>query len=463
MATPNLATVETAQLTASSPKDRAWSIDAILPYATFSLLLLAPLAFGAVEFWAIFCLQLVATFLLAVWAALQLRSGHVVIQSNPLFAPMLAFALLIGIQLASGRSAYAHETLNSALLYTLYGIIAFLVTQTLRTTAQVKRLAVVITGYGVCVAVFAVLQSLSSNNKLYWIRTPRAGGWVYGPYVNHNHYAGLMEMLFPIALVAALTRHVSGRWKSFAVAAAIFMASTIFLSGSRGGMVAFLVQMVVLGAFVGFQKNRRTALLVGVVLAIITCLMLWLGGEALTSRVASIHTEARTELAGGLRLTIDHDGLRMAAKAPVLGWGLGTFSTVYPQFRTFFTDKFINQAHNDYLQLLVEGGVAGFALMVWFLTVMFRSALRKIGDWTLDYNGAVALAALLGCIGILVHSFVDFNLQVPANAALFYTLCVVAAAPTNFAAAQRVRRRRSIQSGLGFESSTPPAMNLPAE
>jgi len=202
------------------------------------------------------------------------------------------------------------------------------------------------------------------------------------------------------------------------------------------------VQIVVLGAFIGAQKNRRTALTAGVVLTVVACLILWLGGQALVNRLVSIHTEARTELDGGLRLTVDRDAMKMFAKAPILGWGLGTFPTVYPQFRSFFTDKFINEAHNDYAQLLVETGVVGFAIMIWFLTTVFRNALSKIGDWTLDYNGAVALAALLGCTGILVHSFVDFNLQVPANAALFYTFCAIAAARTNFTVPQRVRRRR---------------------
>jgi len=235
------------------------------------------------------------------------------------------------------------------------------------------------------------------------------------------------------------------------------MASTIFLSGSRGGMLAFLCQMAVVGGFVGAQKNRRTALAAGVVLTVIACLILWIGGQALVSRVASIQTEARTELDGGLRLTIDRDGLKMFTKAPILGWGLGTFPTVYPQFRTFFTDKFINEAHNDYLQVLVEGGIAGLALMLWFLVLLFRNGLRKIGDWTVDYNGTVALAALVGCSGILVHSFVDFNLQIPANAALFFTLCTIAAAPTHFTVPQRIRRRhRASRLALEFSDSCEP-------
>src|SRR5206468_11881625 len=130
-------------------------------------------------------------------------------------------------------------------LHVAYGCVCFLITQTLTRTTQVRRIATLLTGYGVCVAMFAVLQSLSSNGKIYWLRTPRFGGWIYGPYVNHNHYAGLMEMLTPIPLVFAFSKYASGWMRWLAAAAAAFIGSTIFLSGSRGGMAAFSLQMAV--------------------------------------------------------------------------------------------------------------------------------------------------------------------------------------------------------------------------
>ena len=126
---------------------------------------------------------------------------------------------------------------------------------------------------------------------------------------------------------------------------------------------------------------------------------------------------------------------------PVLGWGLGTFPVVYPRFRTFYTNFFVNEAHNDYLQLLAEMGLLGFATMIWFLVVLFRGALPKIGNWMSDVSGAVTLACTLGCCGILVHSLFDFNLQIPANAALFYVFCTIAAAPPLF---QRSKKRKPV-------------------
>ncbi len=415
----------------------------VVLYGVFGLLLFGPLAFGAVEPWSIFILEAGAALLLVWWIVGQATSGELFLSWNPLFAPMLVFALCIAFQLLTGRTAYRYQTLSAALLYCAYGIFCFLVVQVLRRTAQIRALAVTFSVYGFMLASFALLQGLSSTTKLYWLRTPRTGGWIYGPYVNHNHYAGLMEMLVPIPLVFSLTRGARGARKILAGIAAAVMASTIFLSGSRGGMIAFLAQTALLAVILFWrQKSRSLNWVLLPFLAVGLGLVLWLGGGELAQRLATLHAETRTELSGGTRLDIDRDALRMFARRPISGWGLGVFPDVYPQFRSFNTNFFINEAHNDYLQLLVEMGGLGFAIMLWFLGALFRNAWRKLQHWSDDTNGAVGLAALLGVTGILVHSLVDFNLQVPANASLFYVFCVVAAMESRFGKTRRKSVRR---------------------
>jgi hypothetical protein len=75
-------------------------------------------------------------------------------------------------------------------------------------------------------------------------------------------------------------------------------------------------------------------------------------------------------------------------------------------------------------------GSLGALAMMWFLVVLFRAAWRKLHSGQLGINGGTALAGVLGCVGILTHSFFDFNLQVPANAALFYVLATLVAMPS---------------------------------
>jgi O-antigen ligase len=401
----------------------------LLLAGVFSLLLFAPLAFGSTDPWAIFVLQAGTALLLALWVVRQRMSPDLIILTNPLFAPMLAFAALVLIQIVFHRSAYLYQTLADVLLYFSYGTLAFLAVQTVRRGSHIRRLAVVFTIYGTAVALFALFQSITSSGKIYWTWAPEFGGWIYGPYVNHNHYAGLMEMLVPIPLVAAFTPFLQGRDKILAACAAAIMAGTIFLSGSRGGMLAVMVEIGVMIGLLTLQKrDARSGLILGAFLIVLLGVIAWVGGGEIASRLGTIGTEARHELDGGMRLGIDRDGLRMFTHRPLLGWGLGTFPIVYPEFRSFSTTFFVNEAHNDYVQLLVEMGAAGFVLMLWFLVQFYRHAARKLQGREITANGALALAAVLGCTGILVHSFLDFNLQIPANAALFYTLATLGAA-----------------------------------
>src|SRR6185369_2664039 len=286
-------------------------------YGVLGLLLFGPLAFGAVEAWSIFVLEAGAALLLLLWTVRQSASGEWSVSGNPILAPMLVFAVLIGLQLATGRTAYRYATFSDGLLYCAYGMFCFLVVQILRRTSQVKALTITFSVYGFLVASFALLQDLSSTTRLYWIRTPRMGGWIYGPYVNHNHYAGLMEMLLPIPLVFCLTREAHGPKKVAAGIASALMAGTIFLSGSRGGMLAFVIQMALLSAVVFWrQKNRKVSLALATFLVLGSGLILFLGGSELAKRLATIHAETRIELTGGTRLSIYRDALKMFAAKP---------------------------------------------------------------------------------------------------------------------------------------------------
>jgi O-antigen ligase len=413
----------------------------ILLYGTFGLLMFGPLAFGAVEPWSIFVVQAGATLLVVLWVAKQWLDGELNIKWNPLFLPIGVFGLLIVIQLMFRTSAYRHETVSAALTYCAYGILCFLSVQTLSRSSQARKLAAILSIYGSALAAFALMQGISPNGKLYWLRQPRMGGWIYGPYVNHNHYAGLMELLMPIPLILSLTQLARSKERTAAAVAAAVMAGTIFLSGSRGGMLALFAELVLLGVVLLKQRRElRVAMALGIFVLIVVGLLTWLGGDQLSRRLATAGSAA-TDLSESMREQINRDGLRMFLRKPVLGWGFGTFPVIYPQFRSFYTNFFVNQAHDDYLQLLVETGLIGFGTMIWFLVVVYRRGFRKIDNWSSDVSSASALACILGLTGILVHSTVDFNLQIPANAALFYVICTVAASDP---LVQPARKRRKV-------------------
>jgi len=234
---------------------RSGQLGTLLVYGSFGLLMFGPLAFGAVEPWSSFVVEIGSVLLTGLWLAKQWIDEEISILWNPLYLPMLAFGFLILLQLVFRITVYRHDTIGEAMLYCAYGLLCFLVTQTLLRASEARKIAVVLAIYGALVASFALVQGVAPNGKLYWIRLPLLGGWIYGPYVNHNHYAGLMELLVPIPLVIAVSHLAHEKTRVAAGIAAAVMVGTIFLSGSRGGMLAIFVELATLGVLLSRQKR----------------------------------------------------------------------------------------------------------------------------------------------------------------------------------------------------------------
>ena len=394
----------------------------VLVFGLCTLLIFAVLAFGAVDEWSTFVLEAGAAVLFLVWAGKQFVSRQVKLSRNSLYPPALFFFVLLLAQVGLRTSAYGYVTKYGAFQYFSYGIVLLIAAECLREEHDRKNFALALIVFGALYAFFALAQALTSDGKFFWVYTPRFHGAIYGSYVNHDHYAGLMEMLVPFPLVVSMGHLLRGGKRALVAFCAVLMASTIFLSGSRGGMLSFVLEIVVFAALTLVQRrNPRVALGLISVCVLVLAFLVFLGKGQVLGRLG--------DLGPGMRLNVTKDCLRMFSHRPVWGWGLGTFPTVYPSYRSFYTNLFVNEAHNDYAQLLVETGLLGFGLMLWFLVRLYQHGLPTSRRWELRWDGAVSLAALLGCTGILFHSFVDFNLQIPANAALFYVLCGLAASP----------------------------------
>jgi O-antigen ligase len=385
-----------------------------------ALLVFAILAFGAVEEWSTFVFEAGATVLFLVWVGKQIVSGQLKLSKNPLYAPALFFFVLLLAQVGLRTSAYGYVTRYEVLQYVSYGIVLLIAAECVREEDTRKKFALALTVFGALYAFFALVQELTTNGKFYWVYSARFHESMYGSYVNRNHYAGLMEMLVPFPLIVSMGHLVRGGKRALVAFCAVMMASTIFLCGSRGGMLSFFLEIIAFATLALIQKrNHRAALGTVAGCILVLAFLVFIGKVQVLGRIG--------DLAPGARLNMTKDCLTMFARRPLSGWGLGTFPTVYPSYRSFYTNLFVNEAHNDYAQLLVETGLLGFGLMLWFLTRLYQYGLPTSRRWEFKWDGAVSLAALLGCTGLLLHSFVDFNLQIPANAALFYMLCGLAA------------------------------------
>lgn len=424
------------------PRGRMPFLQSALVGGLCALLIFAVLAFGAVDEWAMFAFEAWATVIFLVWAAQQFVAKRIQLSKNPLYPPAALFFGLIFAQVVLHRSAYGYVTQYEVLQYISYGIALLIGVECVREERARKIFTLVMIVFGTCYAFFALAQELTANGKIFWVHSPQFHGSIYGSYVNHDHYAGLIEMLVPIPFVLSMGHLLRGAQRVMIGSSAVLMATTIFLSGSRGGMLAFILEVILFAALtLGKKQNPRIALGSLAVCILILAMLVFLGKGQVLGRLG--------DLGPGIRSTITKDSLRMFAKRPIAGWGLGTFPTVYPRFRSFYTNLFVNEAHNDYAQLLVETGLLGFGLMLWFLSNVFRYGLPKSRRWEFQWDLALSFAALLGCTGILFHSFVDFNLQIPANAALFYVLCGLAASAPLQQLSESRRPRSVGNEGIG--------------
>lgn len=395
----------------------------------------APLAFGAVEPWAWPLLTLLSLVALGSWGWSCMRQGRVRLfwsSLNWLWVLLLVFGL---VQLFSGITRDTFATRNGLIL--LAGDFAlFFVTGQLfagESSGTYRRFGRLIALYTFGLALFAIIQFFTSHGFLYWsIRPARSS--VFGPYVNRDDYAGLMEMLIPIAGAYAFTRRADGSRRTFYLFALAVAVASLFLSGSRGGMVALfcdgLIVAVIALRLTPIRRWRFSAMVGVPALAAGLALSLWMNPGVLSRRMESLaNFPLAPELTLGQRLEATRDTLAIFRSHPWLGTGLGSFMIVFPRYQTFADNAIWEHAHDDYAEALAETGLIGGVLLVAGLFLFFRTAFGRLKERLQSSAGWIQLSGAIACCGLLVHSFVDFNLHIPANAAWFSVCLALATVP----------------------------------
>lgn len=392
--------------------------------ALCGLLAFSVLAHGGVEDWALAVFETgvgLAFFLWAIFFVLY-EEREVVIPS--ILPPLFAFACVAGIQWIVHRTASPHETRMQLLLLFADLLFVFLAAQAFRTLRDWREFFWFAMLFGFFVCGLGILQHLTFNGKLYWFREMRYGGIPFGPYVNRNHFAALAELLIPIPLVPLILGKVR-RERRFVIGLfALILIGALLLSASRGGLVGFGIELLFLVSVVLLQRAGSKHLLTGgIVLVAALSLVSWLGVKQILSRFSSLQT---LEVRESKRASMRHGAWRIFLDHPVLGTGLGTFRTVYPPYETLYDGKIVDHAHNDYLETLAETGILGGVCCAWFVGVLLLAGLHSLQEPSISFASALRLAGLTGCCGVLVHSLVDFNLHIPANATLFFLMAFLA-------------------------------------
>jgi len=298
---------------------------------------------------------------------------------------------------------------------------------------------------GVVLAVAGIAQKAMWNGKIYGFWTPLQAGDSFGPFVNRNHFAGWMLMALPLAVgyfcarVARGMRQVKPGWRNrlvwFSSAdasetilvgfAVLLMALALTLTMSRSGILGLLAALVISGWFVARRQatgSRRT-IVAGYLIFVAFVAAGWTGFDRLVARF----TESGAAEVGG-RLGIWGDTWRLAGRFPLVGTGLNTYGTATLFYQTVDLKQHFAEAHNDYLQLLAEGGALvciPAALVIFAFAWTVRLRFREVSIESSDYW--IRIGAVTGILAIALQEISDFSLQMPGNAVLFVVLLALAA------------------------------------
>jgi O-antigen ligase len=390
----------------------------VLRAGLFLLFAFCVLAFGAVEVWSESVLEIGAAALLVWWTFLVCREPDAKIEWNPLNWPLLALVGLGLLQLGFNVTTYAYFTRTELLRLGAYIIIFFLAAQSFRSRADLARVAWFVISLGFVVSLFGIIQHFTSEGRIYWYRQLPLGGDLFGPYVNRNHFAGFVELTAPIGLGLMVFRGLRRDLLPLATLLTILPVSALVLSGSRGGIVSFAFQVSVLAWLVRSRRSREGPRMaaVGIVALAALALIVWIGAGKAIERFSTLPT---TDTSLPKRLTMVRAASKIVRDHPILGSGLGTLVVVYPRYETVYDGKVVEHVHNDYLELLADAGLAGGLCGLAFLTLLYRQARRNFEAQQGHFSRGLHAGAIVALSGLLLHSFVDFNLQVPANALLF--------------------------------------------
>lgn len=388
-------------------------------------LMTAPLAFGAVQPWAWASLCVLSGVALVLCALGCAATGRIRLGLLPIHIVMLLALILVAGQLVFGKTFDPVGTRESLIKLTGYSTIFFLagLLSTGLSPRAWRWFGFATVSYVFAMAVFAMLQFFSNAESIYWTVKPRWGGSIFGTYVNRNHYAGLLEMLLPLAIGALLAlpkRHV---FKLFGSFAALLGVASVILCGSRGGTVGIVVELAIFLAVIvsrtTHETRRRSVLVALAVAALGIAFLTWLDTGSVLNRWET--TAKAPELAAESRLTMAFNAIRMLRQHPVSGAGAGAFEVAYPscQNQVAVDPIVVDHAHNDYAELLAETGAAGGVLIIASLCLFFSHAVTNLRQRIASPEGWIQTGATIACCGLLIHSFSDFNLHIPANAAWF--------------------------------------------
>jgi len=459
-------------------------IDKIVFWGVCIFILLLPLPFGAVDEWAVFTFE-AATFVLFVLSLVGagraderedrngalgrapfppwlktlsvLSLGVGVLQLVPLPPSILSAISPLASGIWGGVSPGAETgtlaargwatlslvpnfTLYELIRYVFYFLFAYLVYKHVSTRKRVKVFVFLLFAAACFQSFYGLAEFFGGTQRIFGFQREAYIDSATGTFINRNHFAGFLEMIFPVSmgyLLAGASFFVMKRGGSFkekilwfgqerlqqAVVFGIIpilIGIGIFFSRSRTGIFLFFASIFLMVVALSGAGGRKPTKIIRTVLLAVVFAVILIGIRPVIERFSF------AALAHEVRPVYFKNTVEIIKDFPVAGTGLGTYFYAYPMYEKKYSGDLLEHAHNDYLELLAGGGIVGGGLMI---VLAFGTLIWLFARWAKRSDNlvrGVGLGCLVGIASILIHSLTDFNLHITANAVLFVTLYALA-------------------------------------
>lgn len=452
-----------------------------LYYALLLLLVWLPLPLGSNRPWAEAIFEIWSAMILLFWIAGYLRGhflpGAAFRQAKAVLWLLVIWLIYLMLQWLplpfSVRSILSPEgaSIHALAGETGWGTLSVAPYSTfhywLKSTAYVfifalilllvnSKIRLILLGYalvlsGLFQASYGSIMTLSGLEYGFFMKKIVYVGYATGTYVNRNHLAGYLEMTLAvgIGLLFATTyeRSVVRSWRqrlrnwlnlasSHKLPLRLMLAAMVIglvLTRSRMGNTAFFSSMLVAGlltlsafrhqtgSVAGMFRHgdtRSAVILIASLIAIDVFIVgAWFGVEKVVHRI-----EKTSEKYDADRISVSDDTLKLIKDYPLTGAGGGSFHLAFMRYRGAGPTVYYDHAHEDYLEITADNGAIGLALLGSSVLLSLRAALRALYRRRDGLMRGMAFSSVMGTTALLIHGTVDFNLQIPANAATFMVI-----------------------------------------
>jgi O-antigen ligase len=404
-----------------------------------AILVFGPLAIGATRTLPFLIIQGLTAGVMLLWGARFWLNSRPQLLWPPICWAVLAF---VGYAIFRYLNADIEYVARQELIRILvYACLFFAIINNLHRQESTQIIGCTLVFLAMAISGYAIVQFLTHSHRVWYFEVRHDFG-ASGTYISRNHLGGFLEMILPLGLAYTLTSRFKPVTKVFLGYASLVILAGIAVTISRGTYVSTTVALALFfGVLLTFRIYRLPALaLLVVVIA---------AGAYYLPRSFPIQARLKPAFTGQGRIEDDsrvllwQAAIRVWQENPWWGVGPAHYDYRFPQVRPVQVQLRPVWAHNDYLNLLAEWGVIGTGLIAagWALLGMgvlktwpyVKGKSRGLGEERNSTKFAFVLGASLGLAAILVHSAVDFNLHIPANAILAVALMALLSSHIRFA------------------------------